>query len=182
MRNTVQWILAAMLTVAFPAAVLAEGDEDGHRAVKQDVFCLAQNIYHEARGEPMAGKLAVGHVVLNRMADKRFPRLACSVVKQGGEKRRYRCQFSWWCDGRSDRARNEVAWQESLVIASLVRAGITADPTGGSLWYHATRVRPVWAQQLTRYVKIGRHIFYTDPRAGNVAAGQAPTQVADAGS
>jgi spore germination cell wall hydrolase CwlJ-like protein len=47
----------------------------------RDVHCLAQNIYHEARGEPMAGKLAVGHVVLNRMADRRFPQLACSVIK-----------------------------------------------------------------------------------------------------
>lgn len=180
MRNTVRWVLAAMLAVAFPAMVLADGGDDGHRAVKQDVVCLAQNIYHEARGEPMEGKLAVGHVVMNRMADKRFPKLACSVIKQGGDKRRYRCQFTWWCDGRSDRAHDEAAWQESLVIAYLIRAGITPDPTGGSLWYHATRVRPVWAQQLNRYVKIGRHIFYTDPRAKDVADGG--TQVADAGS
>ncbi len=52
------------------------------------VECLALNIYHEARGEPEAGRLAVGHVVVNRALDGRFPKDVCQVVRQGGEKRR----------------------------------------------------------------------------------------------
>lgn len=153
----------------------------------RDVHCLAQNIYHEARGEPMAGKLAVGHVVLNRMADSRFPRLACSVIKQGGEKRRYRCQFSWWCDGRSDRARNREAWQESMVLAVLIRAGVTKDPTDGALWYHASYVNPSWARAMKLNVKIGKHIFYADHRKKEKGPKESDkrrtrTQVADAGS
>ena len=152
-----------------------------------DVHCLAQNIYHEARGEPMVGKLAVGHVVLNRMADRRFPRLACSVIKQGGENPRHRCQFSWWCDGRSDRARNREAWQESMVLAYLIRAGITKDPTDGALWYHASYVSPSWARAMKLNVKIGKHIFYADHREKNKVPKESGkrrtrTQVADAGS
>ena len=77
------------------------------------------NIYHEARGEPDAGKEAVGHVVLNRAADPRFPGQICDVVRQGGELPRYRCQFSWWCDGRSDAPRNVAAWQQARQVAAL---------------------------------------------------------------
>jgi spore germination cell wall hydrolase CwlJ-like protein len=66
-----------------------------------ELFCLAQNIYFEARGEPLLGKIAVGHVVLNRVADKRFPGHVCKVIQQGGNRRLHRCQFSWWCDGKA---------------------------------------------------------------------------------
>ena len=76
---------------------------DAQKMNWESLRCMALNIYHEARGEPIEGKIAVGHVVLNRAASRRFPGQICAVVKQGGENRRYRCQFSWWCDGRSDR-------------------------------------------------------------------------------
>ena len=45
--------------------------------------CLALNMYHEARGQGIAGELAVSAVVLNRVNDKRFPNTICEVVKQG---------------------------------------------------------------------------------------------------
>ncbi len=125
---------------------------------------MAMNIYFEARGEPLLGKIAVGHVVLNRVADKRFPGHVCKVIRQGGEKRRHRCQFSWWCDGKSDRPRDETAWYDAVFVAHLIRLGVTIDPTKGALWYHAVTVRPNWASQMHREAKIGRHIFYSKPR------------------
>lgn len=131
---------------------------------RPDLKCLALNIYFEARGEPTAGKIAVGHVVLNRVADRRFPKQICSVVRQGGEIRRNRCQFSWWCDGRSDEPRDQQAWRESVLIAALINRGATSDPTRGSLWYHATYVKPGWARQMKKRVKIGKHIFYVKPK------------------
>ena len=160
--------------VAVSAAIPATGTANQNRTqtavVEADLHCLAQNIYFEARSESLEGKLAVAHVVLNRMKDDRFPQKACSVIRQGGEKRRHRCQFSWWCDGRSDRPRDEQAWAEAKVLALLTRAGLTPDPTRGSLWYHATYVKPGWARRLNRQVRIGTHIFYSDK----------PTQVAAA--
>ena len=63
--------------------------------------CLALAMYWEARGEGEKGMYAVGSVVMNRVRDERYPAHACAVVKQGGEAPP--CQFSWWCDGRSDR-------------------------------------------------------------------------------
>ena len=160
--------------------ILSTGLGAGTASASQDVkslnptvYCLAQNIYFEARGEPMVGKVAVGHVVLNRAADRRFPRNVCSVIRKGGYKRLHRRQFSWWCDGRSDRPRYMAAWKESLKVAKQIKKGEINDPTNGALWYHATSVKPVWSKKLVRYTQIGAHIFYIDPK-------RVPEQIADA--
>ena len=130
--------------------------------IEQDLSCLALNIYHEARGEPTMGKFAVGHVVMNRVASSKYPNDVCAVVRQGGSQRRYRCQFSWWCDGRSDQINDEGAWTTSRRIAFLVLAGLTEDPTRGAKWYHADYVSPSWRKMFTPSALIGRHIFYVD--------------------
>jgi hypothetical protein len=125
-----------------------------------DLECLAMNIYHEARSEPETGKLAVGHVVMNRVSDRRFPGTVCGVVLQGGQKPLNGCQFSWWCDGRDDRPLNQRAWAESRHFASYIFAGNSKDPTGGALWYHADYVEPAWRKALIEGPQIGRHKFY----------------------
>ena len=48
----------------------------------KELECLALNIYHEAKSEPLAGKFAVGIVTLNRSADSKFPNTVCGVVQQ----------------------------------------------------------------------------------------------------
>lgn len=140
---------------------------------RDEISCLALNIYFEARGEPDEGKLAVGHVVMNRVLSGRFPSTVCEVVQQGGELRRYRCQFSWWCDGRSDTPRSKEDWQRSSEFALAVYWGQTEDPTNGALWYHADYVSPDWRNDFIQGPKIGRHIFYQQPPAQRyqVAAG-----------
>lgn len=82
-----------------------------------ELRCLALNISFEARSEPDLGKIAVSHVVMTRVESKLFPDTICKVVKQGGETRRHRCQFSWWCDGRSDLPRDTTAWRQSRALA-----------------------------------------------------------------
>ncbi|MFQ6017247.1 MAG: cell wall hydrolase [Kiloniellaceae bacterium] len=131
---------------------------------RDEVACLALNIYFEARGEPDAGKLAVGHVVMNRVSSPRFPGTVCEVVRQGGDLRRNRCQFSWWCDGRSDKPKNKQEWQRSSEFALGVYWGQSQDPTEGALWYHADYVKPAWRKKFERGPKIGRHIFYRQGR------------------
>jgi spore germination cell wall hydrolase CwlJ-like protein len=136
-----------------------------------EIECLALNIYFEARGEPEAGQLAVGHVVMNRVSSKRFPGTVCDVVQQGGVLRRHRCQFSWWCDGRSDKPRNERLWEKSGELALNIYWGRSADPTEGALWYHADYVKPAWRKDFERGPKIGRHIFYSQaPRGTQIAS------------
>ncbi len=147
--------LAGYLVAPAPAA--AAGVD-----VRRELECLALTIYFEARGEPDEGKIAVGHVVMNRASHPLFPHKVCEVVRQGGEKLRFRCQFTWWCDGRSDQPREWRAWQRSKALARRIYWDYSEDPTAGALWYHADYVTPSWRNSLAPGPKIGRHIFYRD--------------------
>jgi len=137
------------VTSGVPAAASADSE----------VRCLALTIYFEARGESELGQLAVGHVVMNRIRDADFPRTVCGVVQQGGEARS-QCQFSWWCDGLSDRPRDKSALLASLELAMQIYHGCSNDPTAGALWYHTSEVRPAWSTKVGRPQKIGAHLFY----------------------
>lgn len=128
------------------------------------VMCLALNIYHEARSEPLAGQIAVAEVVLNRVASPHFPDNVCDVVKQGeyvnDHPVRNRCQFSWWCDGKSDKPKDTVRWGEAINLAAAMSQNEFVDITEGALYYHATYVSPSWAKHYKKTVKIDNHIFY----------------------
>lgn len=132
-----------------------------------ELQCMALNLYFEARGESRAGQQAVAHVVLNRANHRGFPKSVCGVVKQGGEDKRYRCQFTWWCDGRSDRPRNKRSWRNSVILAAQVLTNQTIDPTNGALWYHADYVHPYWRRSMEKGPKIGKHIFYLSKKSSS---------------
>ncbi len=150
--------LAFLGALLFTQPAAAESQID----ITEEIGCLALNIYFEARGEPDLGKIAVAHVVLNRVDDKRFPTTVCGVVRQGGEQKMHRCKFSWWCDGRSDKPRDAESWQQVQAVAQEVYWGFSPDPTAGALWYHADSVSPSWGKVFNRGPKIGQHIFYKD--------------------
>lgn len=146
-----------------PALVLLflNGAEGG---LQREIECLALNIYFEARTEPEEGRRAVTHVVLNRVADPRWPDAPCAVIAQGYPRDGRLCQFSWYCDGKSDRPRRDAYWQDAKRLARRVYWGRSRDPTGGALWYHADYVKPEWRHALRKGRQIGRHIFYHDKR------------------
>ncbi|MEH6633749.1 MAG: cell wall hydrolase [Halopseudomonas aestusnigri] len=137
-------------------------DSTGNESLSESVYCLAQNIYFEARNEPVSGRKAVAHVVMNRVASSRFPSTVCDVVQQGGRAKKYKCQFTWWCDGISDEVKNVRAWGEAEKLAQEVFTGKYEDVTFGSLWYHADYVSPTWQHDFDRGPKIGQHIFYKE--------------------
>lgn len=128
----------------------------------KDLECLALNIYFEARSESKLGRRAVGHVVMNRVNHGDFPHSICAVVRQGGSRTLYRCQFSWWCDGQSDKPYNRTQWLKAVKLAFQIFYGHSKDPTGGALWYHADYTNPNWSRLFKRGPKIGRHIFYRE--------------------
>lgn len=121
--------------------------------------CLALNIYWEARPDLPEDQRAVAHVTLNRVASPDFPGSVCAVVEQGGEAR-HRCQFSWRCDGKSDRTEESDVWRGAVEVARQALAGAHPDPTGGALFFHNASVRPDWADSRIRTVRIGDHVFY----------------------
>ena len=130
------------------------------------LMCLALNVYFEARSENMASQVAVSLVVMNRVKDHRFPDTVCEVVNQGITYKNSeqpvpnKCQFSWWCDQRSDKPTNKKAWFQAKEIASIVLDGGVFDFTEGATHYHAYYVYPSWRKTKTKVARIDSHIFY----------------------
>ena len=140
---------------------------------QEDVLCLATNIYHEARSESRAGKESVAQVVVNRVADPTFPNTVCEVVYQARVSRwhlentgkivplRHQCQFSWYCDGKSDYIdMSSEVWWETFDVAWQVLLGRHNNLVGNSTFYHADYVSPRWSRSFQRVAKVDTHIFY----------------------
>jgi len=155
-------MVAAIAAMAFALPANAS-DENGDR------FCLAQNIYFESANQSFAGRVAVANVVLNRVEDDQFPNTVCDVVYQAEMKENWkgnllpvlhRCQFSWYCDGKSDLPTDSTTWMESFRIAGMVLAFEYQDITEGALWYHSDSVEPYWSKHLSLVTTIDNHLFY----------------------
>ena len=158
------YIMAAVMLIL---ANVANANEDVITRDKYpEHYCLALNIYYEARGSNLADKAAVSDVVLNRVNDTRYPNTICEVVKQGekhanGNMVRNRCQFSWYCDGKSDVPLDKDRWFEAQMIAwGFLEYDKYRGITEGATHYHATYVSPRWAKDLQIVGRIGAHIFY----------------------
>lgn len=143
--------------------------------------CLATNIYHEARGESIEGKFAVGNVTLNRVEHKNYPNTICGVVYQATYKenwkgnlvpKRHKCQFSWFCDGKSDAIvlktsegrtikGNMDAWEESLYVAStLLKDDILDNTNQATHYYNDKLANPHWANAYQKVAYIENHVFH----------------------
>jgi len=132
-----------------------------HR-LEEAVKSLALNIYHEARGEDAEGMVAVGIVTLNRVRNHRFPNSVVGVVKQGGETL-HKCQFSWWCDGKSDIPKDKASWRIAQEIAVGILSGEYVDPTEGALsYYNPNKTSPCWGKSKSLIKDIGSHRYYGD--------------------
>ena len=138
----------------------------------EQLQCLAKNIFFEARNQSIAGQVAVAWVTLNRVGAERFPDTICGVVHQAnrdsaGNPIRHQCQFSWYCDGRSDRIPNnsvaQRAWENAQLIAEVVLLDYARgriSPVADATMYHAQYVEPYWAEDYELVDVIGDHVFY----------------------
>ena len=164
-----------VMKAAIFGVVVGIGISISHNAKgsQNQIECLAKNMYFEARGQGTAGVLAVSFVVLNRVNDHRFPNTICEVVYQAitrpswkDKSKRYpirnRCQFSWYCDGKSDVPKNKKLYNRLEGLATDMLSGKfnLIDITDGATFYHADYVQPSWAKTKTRTVEIEDHIFY----------------------
>ncbi|HEU5275648.1 MAG TPA: cell wall hydrolase [Xanthobacteraceae bacterium] len=131
--------------------------------------CLANAVYFEARAEPVRGQVAVAQVVMNRVFSGYYPNNVCGVVYQNAH-RRFACQFSFACDGASERVDEPDAWKRAKEIAR--------DTLDGKLWlpdvgkathYHAYWVRPIWVREMHKLDRIGVHTFYRPRNWGSGA-------------
>lgn len=176
-------IMAAGVNVTVLTAMIAVGAFHWTEAQAQarvsgiseaDRLCLAQNIFFEARNQSIEGQVAVAWVTINRKTAGEFPMTLCEVVQQGrkdanGNMIRNQCQFSWYCDGKSDRIPGNViaqrAWEDAQLVARVVLldwARNEQSPVEDATFYHAHYVSPHWAEQFTVVATVEDHIFYVN--------------------
>ena len=126
-----------------------------------DLSVMARTVFGEARGEPQEGRLAVAHVILNRVRARGWWGAGVSEVCLK------RWQFSCWNPGDPNRPRLFHIELDDRDLLGCVRACVealsgAADPTGGATHYHAANLAtpPRWARGRLPDVVIGRHAFF----------------------
>lgn len=130
----------------------------------EDVMCMSMNIYFEARGESLAGKIAVANVIMNRLETREYPDRICSVIRQDQ-------QFSWYRRGGAARVvlydrqgtvieQNLEAWAESQMVAVMVMTGKVQDLSQGAThFYNPAKSKPAWRHRYEVVARIGNHVF-----------------------
>nr|WP_312162037.1 cell wall hydrolase [Brevundimonas diminuta] len=149
------------------------------RVPDNDLECLTQAVYYEARNESEEGQAAVAEVVINRSRHRAYPKSICEVVYQRNSRT---CQFTFTCDGSIGRRPvNAVAWARAERIAREVHEGRSSSQLPkNSVNYHANYVRPSWGARLARVRQIGAHIFYGAPLNGGSTPGAYEREAAPA--
>lgn len=122
--------------------------------MNRNMYWLAINIYHEARGETLAGQCAVGHVTLNRAIKKN--KSVEEIVKEPQ-------QFSWRNGNKTPPIKDYEAFIRAFAAAKLTTRqrleGITLNHSDHYFNYKLID-KPVWAVQMTETAKVGDHVFF----------------------
>ena len=174
----------AYYPIAIPESVTVVETVEQVEIDVDEMHCLAKNIYFEARGESTKGKIAVANVTMNRVDSPKYPNTICGVVYQAKYSKwwqqhngslvpiRNQCQFSWYCDGKTDalyltNAKGDVikgnmqAWTDSLQIAEdSIRGNITDITLGATHYFNPDLADPYWAYHYTKLTEIESHDFY----------------------
>lgn len=165
-------VLVAMTAIGAYSIKEAQARQVVHSVSQEDKHCLQQNIFWEARNQSTLGQVAVAWVTINRMENSSYPTTICEVVKQGkknpdGSMVRHKCQFSWYCDGKSDKVpENPIAqraWEDAGIVAEVVLldwARNNSSPVEDAIMYHADYVNPYWASSYEVVTQVDTHIFY----------------------
>jgi spore germination cell wall hydrolase CwlJ-like protein len=132
----------------------------------KDRDILARTLWGEARGEGLAGQIAVAWTIRNRVNDGK-------VISWWGEGYAGVCQkpYQFSCWNKSDpnyaylSGAKPIPLQEftqAQIAADQVISGKVPDPTGGATHYHATTMQkvPAWAAKAKQTLKLGHHAFY----------------------
>lgn len=124
---------------------------------KNEILCIAMNIYYEARGESSATKIAVANVTRNRYLTEGFPKTYCGIIGHikiinGVE----RFQYSWLILKRP-RIKSDIAqWITAQQIAyNMYFDNDYYDNTDGALFFHESTINTIWTRELTYISQIG---------------------------
>lgn len=152
--------LAAMVGVGFYQINEVQAKQAVKNIPAEEIHCLQQNVFFEARNQSTLGQVAVAWVTLNRMESSRYPDTICEVVWQ-------KKQFSWTGDGKTDTPSNNIvewqAWEDAGIVADAVLLDwvrAKQSPISDAVMFHADYVEPYWVSSYSRVTQIDDHIFY----------------------
>lgn len=146
--------LGGLLMALLVTTTLAPASLNGPQlqsAKPADIECLARNVYHEARGEPLKGQIAVAQVTVNRVESGEFQPSICKTVYATK-------QFSW--TNKPKTVKDIKAWEASVAIATAVLTKSVQLPDFKALYFHTKQVKPIWNRNKRVLAVIGNHIFY----------------------
>lgn len=144
-------VLSMLLLISLPTLAKLPPSE-------ADVSCLAENIYWEARGEPVLGQVWVAKSVLDRKADPRWPDSVCGVVFDPK-------QYSWTLEERRpilDKSSFKLA--QEVAMAAL-EGRIDVPPLNHYLrcdWMD--RPNTWWWKKMDFVGQIGNHCYFNAPK------------------
>ena len=142
--------ISALLVVCSNLGLATPPAHKPVKHTKQDIKCLAENIYHEARGEPFIGQIAVAQVTINRYQSGKYGHSICATVHQ-------KKQFSWTI--KKPTIRDEKRWNQSYYMAQYVLSGVVMT-NFDAMFYHTKAISPVWNRDKRVVRVIGNHVFY----------------------
>lgn len=150
-----EWV---SIQLKLPKATYTPTSQPTPAIAKEDLNCMALNMYREAGNGTKLDMIAVGRVVMNRAESPQYPDNVCEVIYQ-------KHQFSWTSSKRLRTVKlNNILEQRAYLLAKRaareVLEGKHTNIVPAAIYYHANYVRPGWSRR-TRYVaRIGKHIFY----------------------
>lgn len=142
--------LSILTTITLQPALVNQSRDLYAKTMELD--CLAKNIYHEARGEPLKGQIAVAQVTINRVRSGKFQDTVCGTVFA------YK-QFSWTLD-KSKKIKDMKAWKISVDVAKIALNKSIKLPEFKAMYFHTKQTNPYWKHNKRVLARIGNHIFY----------------------
>ena len=119
----------------------------GSNYTNSDLYLLAKCIYAEARGESYTGQVAVGAVILNRVASSKFPNTISGVIYQ-------KDAFTAVTDGQINLSPDKTAMNAAQDAMN------GWDPTYGCIYYYNPAVATSsWIFSRKTVTTIGKHVF-----------------------
>ena len=182
LKDPVKDVVSVDLLPSTPLAQFRE--EDGImyttdyliRYKQQDIDCMTANIFFESRNQSLDGKKLVAKSVMNRVLNGKYTQgkdnTLCNVITAGIKRDnvpvRNMCQYSWYCDGISDRPnlKNKAefnAWTLSNKIAiAMLNGSMTYDSV--LTHYHTYAVSPSWkfSPKMIYINRVGVHLAYNE--------------------
>ncbi|MCU0858412.1 MAG: cell wall hydrolase [Pontiellaceae bacterium] len=151
-----------VLTILFGLVILRTPAEELLDSDTRQIVAACMVL--EAGGEGIQGMQAVLNVILNR-ADGCLDKMRQQTVKYAA----FSCMSSIWkCENPDfaplfERAKNQTkVYKQALQLITQMEEGTLVDNTGGATHFHASSIRPYWADSLRYLTTIGNHIFYVE--------------------